>query len=165
MTRTALDITRRRLLATFGAGATLSVAGCTGGGGEPSYEDGTVDVDGNASGRSAGEVVAADALATQQVTESVTPLDALSIETHQFVLEDDFMGSTVQGIVANTIDEPVELAEIRVRVYDDNGDQLGRYVTSTGDLAGNSRWSFTVVVLQSPSDIARYDIAVLGIPN
>lgn len=164
MTRTRIDLTRRRLLASLGAGTALSVAGCTGGG-EPSYEDGEVDVDGNVSGRSAEELVAADALATQQVHESVTPLDTLSIETHQFVLEDGYKGSTVQGVVENTTDERIELVEIRVRVYDDADDQLGRYVARTGDLAGNSTWAFTVVILESPGDIARYDIAVLGTPS
>ncbi|MCU4972501.1 FxLYD domain-containing protein [Halobacteria archaeon AArc-m2/3/4] len=162
---TRVDDTRRRLLASLGAGAAIAVAGCTGASGEPHYEDGDVDVDGEGEERSAEEMTAAQSLAEQEIHESVTPLDTITIDDHEFVLEDGFVGSTVQGSVENTDDERVELVEVRVRVYDDEGDQLGRYIDRTGDLDGESTWEFTVVLLESPSDIDEYDIAALGTPS
>lgn len=152
---------RRRLLAAVGAGTAVSLAGCNGGGGKPSYEGGEIDADGE--GRSVEELVAAEGVAVTQAHESTTSLDALELREHEFVLEDGYLGSTVQGVVENTGDR-IDVAEVRVRVYDDADDYLGWYLAQTGDLNGGERWSFTVVILKPPSDIASYDIAALGTP-
>ncbi|QFU82702.1 FxLYD domain-containing protein [Natronorubrum aibiense] len=163
MTRSTAS--RRRFLAAVGAGTTAVLAGCNDGGvsGQPEYETGSV---GNTSGgnRSAAEMTAAESLAQQETHDGVTPLDAVTITDHEFVLEDGFRGSTVQGTVENTGDDRIALVEIRVRVFDDSGAQIGQYLDSTGDLAAAATWSFQVVVLKPPSDVARYDIAVLGTP-
>ncbi|SFB68892.1 hypothetical protein SAMN05444422_101193 [Halobiforma haloterrestris] len=161
---------RRRALAALGSGVATAIAGCLGDdglaiNGDPRYEEGTVDVGDDAENRSAEEMTAAEALAEQEVTESVTTLDVLELVDHEFVLEDDYRGSTVQGTVENTGSDRIELAEVRVRVYDDAGAQLGRYLATVGDLDGGARWSFQVVVLQSPGDIARYDVTALGTPT
>ncbi|ELY47790.1 FxLYD domain-containing protein [Natronorubrum bangense] len=156
---------RRRVLAAAGAGAVAVLAGCSdnGVGSEPDYETGSVgDID--AEERSAAELTAAESLAQQETQNGVTPLEGVTIADHEFVLEDDYRGSTVQGTVENTGDNRVEVVEIRVRVYDDNGAQLDWYLDSTGDLIGGASWSFQVVILESPSDIASYDITVLGTP-
>lgn len=155
---------RRRWLSTVGTGlAGLALAGCLDGG-RIGYESGTVpEVDG--SNRSAQQQVAAESLAKTSTAEGTSPLDALSLTTHEFVYEDDYKGSTVQGIVTNTGEDRVELAEVRVRVYDENDAQLGQYVDRTGDLGGNSQWSFTVIILENPADLARYEIAVVGTPG
>lgn len=159
---------RRRLLAALGAGTAAGFAGCLGDGigvnGEPSYEEGgVVDVDGE--GRDAASMAAAEDLAEREVTDGVTPLSDLEVVDHAFVLEDDYRGSTVQGTVENAGDERVELVEVRVRVFDDAGDQLGRYLDNTGDLEGGAAWAFQVVVLESPADVAEYDLTVLGTPT
>ncbi|SDQ25822.1 FxLYD domain-containing protein [Natronobacterium texcoconense] len=160
---------RRRLLVAFGTGSAVALGGCLGdessiGGDAPAYEDGVIeDVDGEE--RSAEEMSAAEAVAETETNESVTPLDGLSLRDHEFVLEDDFRGSTVQGTVENTGDGRIQLVEVRVRVYDDEGAQLGRYLASTGDLDGGRVWEFEVVVLESPDDVADYDVAVLGTPT
>lgn len=157
---------RRRVLATIGSGTAAALAGCggIGSGNDPSYENGSIE---NASGegRSAEEMAAAAPLAETEITQSATPLDNLELADHEFVLEDNYLGSTVQGTVENTGGDRIEIAEVRVRVYDDGGAQLGRYVAATGDLEGDASWSFTVVLLESPDDIANYDIAVLGTPS
>ncbi|RKD88091.1 FxLYD domain-containing protein [Halopiger aswanensis] len=162
---------RRRLLASLGAGAVaVAGAGCTGSGGldgEPSYEEGNVG-DVNASSdanRSAEEMVTAEALAQQEPNNSVTPLESLSLVDHEFVVEDGYLGSTIQGTVQNTGGDRVQLVEVRTRIYNGSGNLIGRYFASTGDLDANAAWEFQVVVLEAPADVAAYDITVLGTPS
>lgn len=161
---------RRRVLASLGTGIAAAVAGCTGSGGlngQPSYEDGNIgEINAsNASNRSASEMSTAQALAEQQPSNSVTPLDPLSLTDHEFVVEDGYLGSTIQGTVRNTGSDRIQIVEVRTRVYNDAGNVIGRYLASTGDLDGNAVWEFQVIVLEAPSDIADYDIAVLGTPS
>ncbi|AGB32892.1 hypothetical protein C488_09584 [Natrinema pellirubrum DSM 15624] len=161
---------RRRLLASLGVGMATAAAGCTGSdglGGEPSYESGTVGQinASNASSRNASEMSTASSLAQQQPNNSVTPLDPLELVEHEFVLEDGYLGSTVQGIVTNTGADRLQIVEVRTRIYNDAGNLLGRYLASTGDLGADDTWEFQVVVLEAPSDVADYDITVLGTPS
>lgn len=154
---------RRGLLATLGGAIGAALAGCLDGR-DPDYEEGDVpDVDGEA--RTAEEMTAAEAIAEQEVREGVSPIGDLVVTDHEFVLEDGHEGATVQGIVENGRDERIDLVEVRVRAYDADGDHLGRYLDRTGDLDGGERWAFTVVVLESPADVASYDVAVLGTPT
>lgn len=154
---------RRRVLASLGSGVAVTLAGCTGGSGDPRYEGRDVNADGE--GRSGNETVAAAALAETEVEENVTSLETISIVEHEFVVEDGFEGSTIQGTVENTGSDRVKVAEVRARVYDDADAQIGRYVARTGDLDGGGTWAFTVVVLKAPAEIARYEVAVLGTPS
>ena len=161
---------RRRVLATLGTGIAAAAAGCLGSsslGGQPTYEEGTVSGinASNVSNRSATQMSTAAALAQQQPSDTVTPLDALSLREHEFVVESGYLGSTIQGTVENTGGNRVLVAEVRTRVYDDDGTMLGRYLTSTGDLNSGSTWQFQVIVLESPLAVASYDIAVLGTPS
>ncbi len=55
--------------------------------------------------------------------------------------------------------------EVRARVYDDAGDQLGQYLDTIGDVDAGDRWAFEVILLESPADVGRYDVAVLGTPT
>lgn len=155
---------RRRVLAGLGSGLAVALAGCTDvlGDDAPAYEDGTVDVDGEP--RSPDETVAADALAETEINEGVTPIGDLVLEDHDFVLENDYRGSTIQGTVRNEGGDRIQLAEVRARVYGD-GDQLGRYVDTVGDLEPDTAWAFEVVVLESPDEVDAYDVAVLGTPT
>ncbi|WP_440766178.1 FxLYD domain-containing protein [Natronorubrum sp. DTA7] len=167
MTRPAT--TRRRVLAALGVGSATALAGCTGDGGpgiggDPEYEAGEIgEIDGEP--RTEDELIAAEALAEQEIDEGVTPLEAISLTDHEFVFEDDYRGSTVQGTVENTGDDRIELVEVRVRVYNDDGEQIGRYLASTGDLDADVTWEFQVVLLKSPQDLADYDITALGTPT
>lgn len=164
MTRSALS--RRRVLGLLGTGVAGALAGCNDVGinGEPRYERREVGAL-EAENRSTEEVTAAEAIATQETTEGVTPLDSLTIAEHQFVLEDGYLGPTVQGLVRNTGENRIKLAEVRVRVFNANGNQIGRYLATTGDLDGGAAWEFQVVILKPPTAIAEYDIAVLGTPS
>lgn len=163
MTRST--VSRRRVLGAIGTGAAGIFAGCNDVGidGEPRYQAGEVG-ELEADNRSAEELAAAEALAEQEINEGVTPLDALAIREHEFVLEDDYRGPTVQGTIENTGEDRIELVEVRVRVYNAAGNQLGRYLAVTGDLNGGASWDFQVVILESPADIAEYDITVMGTP-
>ncbi|WP_254522412.1 FxLYD domain-containing protein [Natrinema caseinilyticum] len=161
---------RRGLLASIGAGISTAVAGCTGSGGiggKPTYEDGTVgDLNAsNYSNRTASQMSTAAALAQGQPSTTATPLDSLSLTSHEFVVEDGYLGSTIQGTVENDGSNRVQIVEVRTRVYDDAGNQIGRYFSSTGDVDAGSTWEFQVIVLESPSAVADYDIAVLGTPT
>ncbi|QLG50413.1 FxLYD domain-containing protein [Natrinema halophilum] len=169
MTR-ARTVNRRQVLAAIGAAIPTATAGCTGSGGiggEPTYEDGNMgDLNAsNYSNRSAAQMGTAAALAQSQPSTSVTPLDPLSLTAHEFVVEDGYLGSTVQGTVENTGTNRIQIVEVRTRVYDDAGNQIGRYLASTGDLNAGSTWEFVVVVLESPTTVADYDITVLGTPT
>lgn len=159
--------TRRRFLAVIGAGTTTALVGCTGssgGGSSPEYRNGEVDVPSDATPRNAEETAAAQAAAETEANQNVSAMDDLEIADHAFAYEDGYTGSTVQGVVENTGNDRMDTVEVRVRVYNSDGQQLGRYVASTGDLGGGSSWSFQVVLLESPADIASYDVAVLGLP-
>jgi hypothetical protein len=92
-------------------------------------------------------------------------MDVLELVSHEFVFVGGYAGSTVQGIVQNTGDDRTELAEVRVRVYNDRQELLGLYLASTSNLAAGETWSFQVIILESPDVIADYDIAVLGTPT
>lgn len=155
--------TRRGLLAALGA-STVALAGCTSSSGDPTYESGEVDGSGG-SPRTAAEMAAAAALAQQEANEGATSLDSLRLESHEFVVEDGYKGPTVQGAVRNVGSDAATVVEVRVRVFGSNGAQLGRYLDSTGDLDAGTTWRFEVILLTPVTDIARYDVAVLGIPG
>lgn len=152
---------RRGVIAGLGAGVAVALAGCNGFGRRHSYQEGSVD-DVQGEPRNASEMTAAEAVAEREIDESLSPLDAVDVEDHEFVLEDGYQGSTVQGTLTNAGDERLKTVEVRVRVYDDSDRQLGRFVASTGDLSAGSSWEFTVVLLVPPGDVGDYDLAALG---
>lgn len=161
--------TRRRFVATVGGGAVALLGGCIGTSDTPTYEGGEVNTsdinESNRAPRSSEELIAAEALAETETNESARPLDSLELEQHEFVVKSGYKGPMVQGIVANTGGERIRFAEVRVRVYNATGNQLGRYLDSTGDIGNKATWRFTAVLLESVADIADYDIAVLGVPK
>ncbi|MFP8956684.1 FxLYD domain-containing protein [Natrialbaceae archaeon A-CW3] len=159
---------RRRLLMATGTMLGATLAGCLGRGG-PAYDGDNADadrpvVDVDGEGRTAEEMAAASALAITEPTEGVSLVEGIEVTSHEFTLEDDYRGSTVQGVLENTGDDRLSVVEVRVRVYDEAGAQLGMYLDRTGDLEANTTWSFTVILLESPSEIASYDIAAVGAP-
>lgn len=157
------SVDRRRFLALLGSGAAVGFAGCGATGGEPTYEEGEADPPGDAEERTPQEMTAAQGMAEQEARQDAAPLDALSLVDHEFAFEGGAQGSTVQGTVENRGEDRIQLAEVRVRVYDENGDLLDRYLDSTGDFDGGTSWAFTVVLLEAPGDIASYDVAVVGL--
>lgn len=167
MTRYPTDLSRRQALLLAGAGATGALAGCLGAGSsaQPAYEPGDVPEEIDGEERTAEEMATAAALAEGEPQDSLAPLDGLSLADHEFVFEDGYAGSTVQGTAENTGEGRLRSAEVRVRVYNDDGERLGIYLGTTSDFDGETDWSFKVVLLESPADIADYDIAVVGLPN
>lgn len=158
---------RRTFVAALGAGSVAGLAGCLGSEStaEPAYEAGDVPDDVDGEERSAEEATAAEAMAEQTPRDDLAPLDDLSLLDHEFALEEGFTGPTVQGTAENAGDERFSAAEVRVRVYNDEGEQLGLYLDSISDLEGDTEWAFEVVLLESPDDLADYDIAVVGLPD
>ncbi|MFC6826634.1 FxLYD domain-containing protein [Halopelagius fulvigenes] len=155
-------ITRRRLVVACGGGAAAALSGCVGASEEPTYREGQVNQT-NGSQRTAEQMVAAEALATTEANQAANPLRSLSLETHEYAVQDGYKGPTVRGVVSNTGGSSIAYAEVRVRVYDADGAHLGQFLSTTRDLAPESRWRFEVILLSSASDIAAYDIATVGI--
>ncbi|WP_254765733.1 FxLYD domain-containing protein [Salinilacihabitans rarus] len=154
---------RRRYLAAL-CGAVATVAGCGAAETAPRYESGEADGNASANGsRSAEQLETAEALAVTEADEDADHREGLAVVDHEYVVYDDYRGPTVEGVVENDGDEPLRRVEARVRVYDDAGHQLGRYVDRTGDLEPGDTWRFEVLVLESPGDVASYDVAVVGL--
>ena len=157
------DCESRRRFLSICAGSTVAVlGGCTGVSSGPTYREGEVNETGGDQ-RTAEQMAAAEALAITEANRDVSTLESLALEDHEFVLEEGYKGPTVQGVVSNTGGELIELAEVRVRVYDSSGAHLGLYLARTGDLGPDTTWQFTVILLESAADIADYEIAVLGL--
>ena len=157
------SVDRRRFLTLLGTGAAVALAGCGSADSQPRYEEGEADPPGDAEERTPEEMTAAQGLADQNARQDAAPLDSLSLVEHEFVFEGGIQGSTVQGTVENESEDRVELAEARVRVYNEDGAMLGRYLDSVGDLDGGESWDFGVILLESPADIAEYDISIVGL--
>ena len=153
---------RRRLLAAVGSAAAATVGGCLATDDEPRYERRTVNESGDP--RNAGEMLAAEALAQTTSDPGARRLDALTLDAHEFVVEDGFKGPLVTGTATTAGNDRLQYVEVRVRIYDGSGAQLGRYLDSTGDLDAGGTWEFEVVLLASAADVAAYDIGLLGIP-
>lgn len=160
------EIGRRRFVA-LGAGGLFGLAGCLGSGssGQPTYESGDVPDEINGSARNTSETSAAYAAGNTTPRDELAPLEGLTITDHEFVFEGSYTGSTVQGTAENTGSTRIDTAEVRVRVYNSDGQQLGIYLDSTTDLDAGEEWSFQVILLEAPSDIADYDIAIVGLPD
>lgn len=154
---------RRRYLATL-CGLAATLAGCGAAETAPRYEAGEADGNASANGsRSAEQLETAAALATTEADEDADRREGLAVVDHEYVVYDDYRGPTVEGIVENDGDETLRRVEVRVRVYDDAGHQLGRYVDRTGDLEPGDTWRFAVIVLESAADVASYDVAAVGL--
>ena len=154
--------TRRRFLVLAGTGVSTALAGCSGRPDTAEYESsGTVDPpskdEPNASAASA-----AAARAELDGHDYAVPLDTLALRDHELDVKDDYRGVVIQGSVENTGQQRLELVEVRARVYNTDGEHLGQYLDSTHDLAAGATWSFDVIVLETPSDVGSYDVAVLG---
>lgn len=158
------DPSRRRVLGAVGTALTLGVTGCADTASRPTYERNAVDVPDDAESRTPPEAMAAAQQAITEVSDAVAPIDAVDLTDHEFVFESGFLGATVQGTVENRADSRIDLAEVRVRVFNDADQVLGQYVDRIADLDGGETWIFTAILLESPSDIAAYDIAALGTP-
>lgn len=158
---------RRTVLSVLGAGSIGGLAGCLGSEStsQPDYEEGSVPDEIDGEERTTEETTAAEAMAGGTPRDDLAPLDVLSILDHEFSFEGGYSGSTVQGTVENEGDERLSSAEVRVRVYNDADEQLGLYIDSATDLDGDTEWSFEVILLEAPADIASYDIAVVGLPD
>ncbi|EMA46944.1 FxLYD domain-containing protein [Halococcus saccharolyticus] len=169
MGRTAPDtkpIDRRRALSLLGSGLAVAVVGCSGRSTQSiEYEENATVGDlptpaANASDPSV--AIAASARAERHGDSYAADLDALSLRSHEPGVTDDYRGLVIEGIVENTGSVTVRRAEVRARVFDTDGAQLGVYLDSTSDLTAGTRWRFDVVVLEDPETVGSYDIVALG---
>ena len=159
------SFSRRRVLGLLGTSVSLGLAGCSSGNKNVHYRDRQEVNLPTTTGANPSNASAASAAAARAQRESdsyAVELEALELQSHEMIVRDDYRGAMVQGSVENTGQQPIELIEVRTRVYNNDGHQLGRYLDSTHDVAAGATWEFGIIVLDSPSDIAAYDMAVLG---
>ena len=152
------------MLGAIGGALTAGIAGCLGDSGGPSYERRTIDVPEDAEPRTPTELIAASQQATTESNTAVGPTSAVDLTDHAFVFEPGYLGATVQGTVRNRAESRIDDCEVRVRVYDGDGRLLGHYFDRAEGLGAGTAWGFTVILLESPADLAAYEIAVLGVP-
>lgn len=161
-------IGRRRALAAIGTGLASVVAGCSARGGSedstPNYQPGNMS-EGGLSGNTstnATQATAASARAETQPSDYAFDLGVLELQNHYIGVQDGYKGVMIQGTVEHTGSHRLELAEVRSRIYNPDGDLLGLYLDSVSVLDPGSTWSFDVIVLESASDVGSYDIATAG---
>jgi len=156
--------TRRSLLGAIGGSLAVGIAGCLGGNGGPNYERREIDIPADAEARTPTELIAATQQATTSGSDAVGPTTAVGLTDHEFVFESGSLGPTVQGTVRNRAGSRIDSCEVRVRVYDGEGRLLGHYFDRAEGLGAGTAWSFSAILLESPADLAAYEIAVLGSP-
>ncbi|WP_157224711.1 FxLYD domain-containing protein [Natronococcus occultus] len=66
------------------------------------------------------------------------------------------------GEVENVGDEAYESVSVEVRVYDEDGEELGSHRDLTPELAANETWRFEIAPHSRPAEVADHDIAVTG---
>lgn len=162
------QITRRHTLGVIGTGLTSLFAGCNARGSSqnstPNYQPGNMTEGGLSENTSpnASQASAASARAQTQPTDSAIDLDMLELRNHYIGVQNNYKGVTIQGTVEHTGSHRLELAEVRSRIYNTDGNQLGFYLDSTNSLDPGATFNFDILVLESPSDIGSYDIATVG---
>ena len=122
-------LSRRRVLAGLLGGVSGSVAGCGSRDGTVDYGDRIPVTVSNASTTNASNASAASAAAARAELEGdkyVVDLEALALREHELVVRDDYRGVVIQGTVENAGHQRVKLVEVRTRVYNSDGEQLGR---------------------------------------
>lgn len=159
--------TRRGFLAVCGGGLLAVLGGCAGTTGGVQYRDGQVNRSNqtNVTERTAQQTTAAQSAAITEPNTNAIPVDSLVLESHEYVVDGGYNGPTVQGTVVNTGTDLARTVEVRVRVYNADGAQLGLYIARTNDLAAGSPWQFKVILLAAAAAITAYDIVVLGVPD
>lgn len=144
---------RRTYLQTTAGVATLAFAGCGDTGSDDDYQSGN---GGDATDTESGGGDTPTATTTAEATEAIELLD------HELVTEETDYGTTdvlVRGTLQNVSDEMVNYVEVNVRVLNDDGQQLGTYMTNTTDLAAGREWPFEVDLYdREPGEIAEYEI-------
>ena len=172
-----ININRRTLLTTVGAGSMLALAGCSGdgsgdggssdGGGSENGSNTTSENDSNTtsengtssndSGQAENDSEETQDVAQRGAGENVLENAGLVIREHE-VVEGDY-DVAVEGIVENTTDEVKDYVEVQVRAYDADGNQLDSYLDNTTNLQAGGTWKFSVSILDY-EEMEEYDIAV-----
>lgn len=66
------------------------------------------------------------------------------------------------GEVENVGDEAYESVAVEVRVYDEDGEELGNHRDLTPELGAGETWRFEIAAHSRPEEIADHDIAVVS---
>jgi hypothetical protein len=86
----------------------------------------------------------------------------IELVEHEYVVEEGEYTEEVyvEGEVANNADTIASYVEVTVRLFNDEGNQIGTSFTNISDLAANTTWEFRVDIFEDSENIDDYDIAV-----
>lgn len=90
--------------------------------------------------------------------------DLQIIDYEEQIEELEYGGERISytGEVENADDGAYESVMVEVRVYDEDGHELGSHRDLTPSLAGNETWRFEIAPHSRPEEIADHDIAVIA---
>ena len=106
-----------------------------------------------------------DEVEQRDVGEDVLKFGNLQIIDYEEQIEEPEYGDeqiSYTGEVENAGDEVYESVMVEVRVYEEDGHELGSHRDLTPSLTGDETWRFEIAPYSRPEEIADHDIAVIG---
>ncbi|ELY53426.1 hypothetical protein C491_21096 [Natronococcus amylolyticus DSM 10524] len=96
--------------------------------------------------------------------EDVLEFGGLQITDYEEHLEEFEYDEEISytGEVENVGDEAYESVAVEVRVYDEDGEELGNHRDLTPELGAGETWRFEIAAYSRPEEIADHDIAVVS---
>ncbi|ELY55579.1 hypothetical protein C491_15432 [Natronococcus amylolyticus DSM 10524] len=105
-----------------------------------------------------------DEVEQRDAGEDVLEFGALQIIDYEEQIEEFEYDEQVSymGAVKNVGDKAYGSVTVEVRVYDEDGDELGSHRDLTPELEGGETWRFEIAPHSRPEEITNHDIAVAG---
>jgi hypothetical protein len=127
-------------------------------------EDDTEESDETEDGAGDEESPAPDDVEQRDVGEDVLEFGGLRIADYEEQLEEFEYDEEISytGEVENVGEEAYESVTVEVRVYDEDGAELGDHRDLTPELGAGETWRFEIAAHSRPEEIADHDIAVVG---
>jgi hypothetical protein len=127
-------------------------------------EDNTEESDETEDGASDEESPDPDDVEQRDAGEDVLEFGGLQIIDYEEQLEEFEYDEEINytGEVENVGEEAYESVTVEVRVYDEDGEELGNHRDLTPELGAGETWRFEIAAHNRPEEIADHDIAVVG---
>jgi hypothetical protein len=105
-----------------------------------------------------------DDIEQRDVSEDVLEFGGLRITEYEEQLEEFEYDEEISysGEVENAGEEAYESVTVEVRVYDEDGAELGNHRDLTPELGAGETWRFEIAAHSRPEEIANHDVAVVG---
>jgi hypothetical protein len=127
-------------------------------------EDNAEESDETEDGASDEEPPAPDDVEQRDAGEDVLEFGGLRITDYEEQLEEFEYDEEISytGEVENVGEEAYGSVTVEVRVYDEDGAELGDHRDLTPELGAGETWRFEIAAHNRPEEIAGHDIAVVG---